>query len=140
MSGEYEWKEEELPADDLYWFLWSSFPICGCGNPEAIVEHLYGMLRRAHEFHVDKDHTVKIVEEGNLFQLLLAYVIDDQHLTDHGSSIYGAWPTDLGKMVLALLDKHGTDLGAIEDARQHPNASCAWWSEHYDSAGCRRKE
>ena len=77
---------------------------CGCGQPElfyqAVIELLeyYGQSERIPGWVYEEKH-----------RYFVANVLDHLELTEHGSSIGGAWLTDAGREALAFLREWGAD-------------------------------
>ena len=89
-----EWfvDKEDLPEGVVEF----SEMMCGCGQPQICWDSLYGYLQRT-EFYCSTE---------NPFELFFMYVMDHVKFTEHGTSIYGAWPTDKGKEVLTWLKRN----------------------------------
>ncbi|MCM1295160.1 MAG: hypothetical protein NC311_06435 [Muribaculaceae bacterium] len=97
-------------------FLFEILPICGCGLPEITMETICDYLDIVEIRHTKSDdpmnrysgfdkarkllrekYKVEYESDDPLLQFL-AYAMDEVGLTEHGSSIHGAWITDLGRM------------------------------------------
>ena len=70
--------------------------MCGCGQPQICWNILFTYLE-----HCASEPFYHNTE--NPFELFFMYVVDHLKLTEHGTSIYGAWVTDKGKEVLIWL-------------------------------------
>lgn len=102
---------------------------CGCGNPEHIVAYVKGILKAykdAQEYTSkvsltsapdDKwsrlrkniDDAIATGKENDNARLFVLYWLDSQNYTEHGGSVYGAWITDNGRKLLALLEADSKD-------------------------------
>ena len=76
--------------------------ICGCGNPELVYAAIYNMLK---DRQARGDFLVKIDENIHPYALYMAYMLDHQGFTEHGSSVYGAWLTSKGVELLEALEQ-----------------------------------
>lgn len=84
--------------------------ICGCGNPELVLEGIYNLLILIR----DKSKVTKAEEKYeeligigddrkvNWLYLAILYLLDDKGFTDHGTGIYGCWIDKLGKYYLKI--------------------------------------
>lgn len=70
--------------------------LCGCGEPNLCWGALYNYLKFA--------DVGQYQSADNAFELFFMYIIYHIKLTEHGTSIYGAWPTKKGKEVLYWLN------------------------------------
>ena len=82
--------------------------ICGCAKPYAAYEEVHKMLKRV----IDPGRsayppTEWIVPECEYegYVLFMAYILNDKGFLDHGTSIYGSWLTNKGKLLLKALDE-----------------------------------
>lgn len=95
---------------------------CGCGDPEGMAELARDYLRWLNacpgldavpiwsislETVAYEDWRARKPEMTDREELLLAYLLDDKGLTEHGGSVYGAWPTDEGNAWLERLGVTG---------------------------------
>lgn len=70
---------------------WHFTNLCGCGTPTLLAEQLLWALNAYGEpgtWHDDRPDP-----DNNPTHMLLAYMLDAWDLTDHGTSLYGAWLT-----------------------------------------------
>lgn len=117
---------DNVPIDELItecseFFLYGILGSCGCGCPEISIEAVCDYLDIVDLRHTESDDKfnkyanfdkakllmqkkfhAKYVSDNPLLQFM-AYTLDDAGLTDHGSSIEGAWITDLGCMCKYVL-------------------------------------
>lgn len=107
-------KLKEMYDDKLGW--------CRCGNPRDALVAVYKYLsaiQYEHEYaqeYLEASFGVKNIWDNSLL-LCLAYECDRACLTQHGSSIYGAWPDWNGIrfiMYLETLIIHGRTLDEID--------------------------
>ena len=84
---------------------------CGCGAPEDSLRYIRDCLR--HIANLKQVHEKQATYEawGNEGKELMGraeyftrYVLDQKGLTEHGTSIKGAWLTDKGREILADID------------------------------------
>lgn len=95
-------------------FYYEKLHWCGCGDPDSAKITVRDFLWALHvdetswgkqkERFIEK-FGVDSVYENNLL-LCLAYTLDAAELTEHGSSIGGAWLTEEGRMFLWLLEQN----------------------------------
>lgn len=90
--------DEELMEGCENFFYYEKLRWCGCGDPDSAKEVVKEYLQAVKARRVDVN---------NDLVLCLAYTMDAAGLTDHGSSICGAWLTDEGEMFLWLLEQNG---------------------------------
>ena len=109
--------------DAIKWFYYDLLNWCGCGDPKEALIAVRDYLSLVnyydeHRTEDSQDFTRKDYDDqcaycndkfgcktiyDNPLLLCLAYTMDDKELTEHGSSISGAWLTGVGEMFLALL-------------------------------------
>ena len=110
------------PEELENFFYYEKLDWCGCGDPDSakitVRDFLWALHvdigsweKREERFH--EKFGVKDVYGNNLL-LCLAYTLDAAELTEHGSSIGGAWLTEEGKMFLWLLEQN-------EDLKENKN-------------------
>ena len=95
--------------------------ICGCGEPELVLEGIYFLLTIIRDRYNSDKLVSKEVEEKamqayeelvgigegkktNWEYLAILYMLDDKEFTEHGTGIYGCWITDLGEDYLLIFD------------------------------------
>lgn len=104
---------------------------CGCGCPQAAWEFLRDTLallaRRSDENVEQRLGTQRYMENCRLIDLHLHYAdapgmywtylywIDHLGLTEHGGCVSNAWPSPVGRELLAALQEHGCDPDKWED-------------------------
>lgn len=94
--------------------------ICGCGNPELVLEGIYNLLVIIRDRYdtanngLSKEETDKANEKYeeligigddrkvNWTYLAILYLLDDKNFTDHGTGIYGCWIDKLGEYYLKI--------------------------------------
>jgi hypothetical protein len=125
-----------MNVDQLYWFFGDKFPMCGCGNPELVIETLLSLLE-AFEMRA-KDNTNEGWKKssdaikkaiGNDYgpgYWLWLYTVDSFELIDHGSAVSGGWLADRGKELLEALRKYGTNQDEWNDMRESPGEVVDW--------------
>lgn len=69
------------------------FEFCGCGCPDCFVEQLYEYLKLVEKREIPDDKYVAYM-----------YLADNAGLTEHGSSVYGAWLSEKGKKLLKKME------------------------------------
>lgn len=101
----YEFKEDydiSVLAEELNNFFWLEYMnLCGCGETDAVQEIIKTYLNAIKN---NSDEVLKMEGNEALLFLFMMYVLDSYEFTDHGSSIYGATLTELGKMYLDVLN------------------------------------
>jgi len=92
MNGWYV-EKESLPEGILEF----SESLCGCGSPVDCWRVLHEYLKKCNsdDFYQNTDDP---------FKLFFMYIISDFGLTEHGTSIYGSWPTKKGREALEWLN------------------------------------
>lgn len=94
--------------------------ICGCGNPELVLEGIYNLLILIRDKSsvtnngLSEEETNKAEEKYkeligigdnrkvNWTYLAVLYLLDDKEFTEHGTGIYGCWIDTLGKYYLKI--------------------------------------
>ena len=74
---------------------------CGCGSHEDIDAWMLAYLRSRAGDEWPKPVPEGVSEDATT---LLAYMADDLGWTEHGGSIYGAWLTDEGRLVIQRME------------------------------------
>lgn len=92
--------------------LWyTKLNFCNCGCPEEVLTFIRNVLRAINDRFKDEKHIA--VEENKLLPYdgpfsdqcwIIRYWLDSLGWTEYGGSVVGAWLTDEGKEVLALLE------------------------------------
>ena len=114
----------DLQKECENFFYFEKLQWCGCGSPEMVKREIlkyFSLLEWWHNIPLNDDYHknyykyYKELENKyedafgvinvycNPLLLAFAYTMDAAGLTEHGSSILGAWLTDEGKMFLSLL-------------------------------------
>ena len=93
--------------------------LCGCNDPQAGVELADTVLR----IYAKKDWTHAEIETtiggtAGTHQIVMS-ALDRAGLADHGSSLWAAWPTPIGKWFLWAVDQFG--LEGLADRLSSPN-------------------
>lgn len=94
-------EEQEHEAIDL-------LGICGCGSGEVVGFIAECMTQRRDDAPNLIDHrkiTELVKKWPDVAAEFILHVLDDQGLTEHGSSVYGSWPTDAGKRFMQLAEE-----------------------------------
>jgi len=107
----FEEYERYLLIEELDNYFWNEhMNLCSCGTPEdcknVICEYLIILNKWTSNTKIPKDFKTSFGVDSiydNPFTLFLAYAIDSYGFTEHGSSIGGAWITDLGRMYIDVL-------------------------------------
>lgn len=99
-------------------FIYMVIGLCGCGCPDSTIEAIRDYLEIVRIRHTKDDggfdRACAIMQEkfhhnyvcdDSLLQFM-AYLLDDKGLTEHGSSINGAWLTDEGEVCLEVLNMY----------------------------------
>lgn len=100
--------DELLELEESDFDLLEELPVCGCGNPEMVYGLYQGMLRVMEDADGVPSHgeMLSIVGGDTRLFYVAAYVLDDIEATEHGGSIWGAWITEKGCRLLAVLDRY----------------------------------
>lgn len=126
----YNWGENNNMAWDDSLIIVNAYKVfryevlgwCGCGTPEKADEAVevfleaFGVRKKDKAFGVnlldyDKRHSIleKYFGTSNVYDNILflcfAYTMDAAGLTEHGTSIGGAWTSDRGRIYLWILNK-----------------------------------
>lgn len=75
-----------------------SLGICGCGTPEPVYEMVRCVLEEIFEEGVNIDRA----SEGPQY-LYVIYMLNHQGFLEHGSSVFGSFPTEKGKKLRKAL-------------------------------------
>lgn len=106
--------------------VWREWKFCECGNPEDVMALVRDALRaisdRGDALHALPGHLgwsdgdeaarqieMKVLPLDSPQALLLRYLMASADLTEHGSSVFGAWLTDKGRDLLSFLDNVDQD-------------------------------
>ena len=89
-----------MSAEEIEEDVMELFGFCGCGAPWEIVSYLKKYLDE------NKDWDNRGQLNVDVAYWLMAYLCDLHGLTEHGSSVGGAWLTDLGKEWLNRLSNY----------------------------------
>jgi hypothetical protein len=89
---------------------------CGCGSPHSAAASLLKLLRLHPLYDHRRELEVLLPDKG--IQHLVLYMLDCFDLTEHGSSVGGAWLTDKGKAVMeALAGEEANGFLLLEEPR-----------------------
>ena len=109
---------EDLVDEVVDDFMYGIVGLCGCGTPidaiGAIYNYLYMMRIRGEDGKDSYEKADAYAKKwfnsngiyGDPMLLFMAYMLDDCGLTEHGSSIGGAWLTEEGEMCLEALEMY----------------------------------
>lgn len=99
-SGDREGKLHYDTAEDV--IAVGQLNFCGCGSPEAALEHIYKRLRAYEDCREEKityDERDKVfLSEGEMYFFL--YWADNKGYMDHGTSVWSGWVTEKGKILM----------------------------------------
>lgn len=100
--------DELLELEESDFDLLDELPVCGCGNSEMVYGLYRDMLRTMADADGVPSHEdmLSIVGGDERLFYVAAYVLDDIEATEHGGSIWGAWITEKGCRLLAVLDRY----------------------------------
>lgn len=87
---------DRLTSDDIVGVFIDMFGMCGCGRPGEILHAFLVELAIA----AQRDAYATDYEPAEEY---LRHALDHAGLTEHGGSVYGAWPSSKGKDVFAVL-------------------------------------
>ena len=88
-------KSDKRPviSDDLVDDIMAGLGGCSCGRPYIFVRQLYDYLKIAENIGLPDDKYIPYM-----------YIADALGLTEHGSSVYGAWLTEKGKEIVKRVE------------------------------------
>jgi len=77
--------------------------LCGCGNPEDVHKFLLDCMKATDGNIIDYKKVSKLISDNpdTVTQFVLHF-LDSISFTEHGSSVYGSWLTDLGKQAIEI--------------------------------------
>lgn len=132
MSGVSSSDEDE--REHLYRLLYGrdGLRFCGCGNPEAVYVLVRDLLALAPFYENQAAVRERIgTSQDDAARYVVLYVLDGAGLTEHGSSIAGAWLTAKGRHYLPLMRRHEYDdldeVGFPHDGEDCEDVKCAHW-------------
>lgn len=107
-------------AGEVYDFYCDELEWCLCGKPEEALGFLRDVLRAMRLKDDDKwaearEAVDKLLPLDSPLGLCFRYWMDSRGWTEHGGAVYGAWLTDEGRRVLALLNSEEDLEAAMED-------------------------
>ena len=82
---------------------------CGCGDPRTAIRTVKELLYALSDFTKREQRLMESFEIKSVYDdplvLCLAYTLDSARLTEHGSSIGGAWLTEDGEYFLWAINE-----------------------------------
>jgi hypothetical protein len=111
-------------------FVFSKLPLCGCGDPESILE-LYRDILRHRRAVSDADDWRPLNDEWTKFwdskdetlMWLALYTLDHADLIEHGGGVRASWLTGSGYRFLELLEHYGCDVDEWNELRGRSSPS-----------------
>jgi|SRR6188508_1267695 len=101
-------QEKEERLDELYF----SIGMCGCGSPNDIKLFLYNIIKIQQDYKeslIDYQKKAELIKQliqntdpSIIFEFVFN-ILDHNSMVEHGSSINGAWLTNLGEEFFSLL-------------------------------------
>jgi len=118
-SKNNDYTNDELVSECVDFFYFEKLHWCGCGDPDSAQKAIRDYLNIIYKYRTTSDFkaawSTKIEDMKNVFGygdiydntffLCFAYALDAAELTEHGTSIGGAWPTNEGVMFLTVLNQ-----------------------------------
>ena len=71
--------------------------LCGCGNPDDIMEYIYSMLKR---LEPDKDGNALYGEYEDMPYMFFIYWANEKGFAEHGNTVRCSWLTKNGKELI----------------------------------------
>lgn len=109
MDNNLEERREKF--QDIYY---GDIGMCGCGRPEDIKQFLLDLLENHRKYRDDelsykemaekRKSIIEDVDSDVIFEIIF-HMFEDAKILEHGSSVYGSWFTDKGKLFLKLLSE-----------------------------------
>lgn len=104
----YQEANNEIEKFDCI-FYYDFLNFCGCGTPYKVKKVIRNYLRCLFDFGNKKENMMKYFGCESIYDndllLYMAYSLDAEGFTEHGSGIGGAWLTELGIVYLWILDR-----------------------------------
>lgn len=100
-EGNYFIDQDGISYNTPYEYLWNGIlGACGCGWSEDLAKRAYKVLQ-LFSFSGDEwnRRNWSVYKKKDFTDLTLAYWLDKEGLTEHGSSIGGSWLSDKGKKI-----------------------------------------
>lgn len=90
-------------------FYYEILSFCGCGSPNSVCDLLLDFLECFTGDYdlIDRNLVNKLLSENSnhIWHDFMLYFLDSKGITEHGTSIYGSWLTEEGKLYRELLKK-----------------------------------
>lgn len=97
----------------LYGVIYGELKFCGCGRPEDSLALIVEMLRACPWYEGAWEEFDQRLTTGG-FQIV-AGVLTEADLIEHGSSVGGSWITEKGKRFLALAGADDFDIDSLDE-------------------------
>ena len=98
---------------DLLAFLYEGFSLCGCEDLSSVIETIIKTLSWAQEPTDKRLKYTSLFKNYGVFYII-AGILDNLDLIEHGIAIRFPWITERGKALLSLLESR--DVNKIEGA------------------------
>jgi hypothetical protein len=108
-----------MTREELSDWAFTQFIICGCGEPECVLEKLRDLLKYYSMEWEDRKRQRELLsnligsDEYGCPQTtdgwMWVYLLCRLDLTEHGGNVIGSWLTGKGEQILAALEEHGCD-------------------------------
>jgi hypothetical protein len=103
--------------------------LCWCGSPEDFLRLVLAQLERFDADGAKADDVDRVLAEP--LNLTFAMMLDSWELTEHGSSLYGAWLTRAGlrlRAALRILDLGDADRSSVDLDELLPSYEGGWYA------------
>ena len=93
-----KWREHQNKLTDEVMGLWG---FCTCGDPDIFMDGLrqyLTLVKMSHDDRLPEEYRDENLQ--NDYYIPYMYLADAAGLTEHGSSVFGAWLSDKGKDLL----------------------------------------
>ena len=94
----------DTEAEAMYF----SLGLCGCGCPENVHEFLVDCAKAVQAGTETREYdSIRAIEaliknKPDVVAEFIGHFLDSKELTEHGSSVYGAWLTERGKQFVEI--------------------------------------
>lgn len=122
----YNYKDKDLPkvpigelVDDVKTELVGLYtPICGCGDPNLCIKETVRLLKAIEDIDSDGKLLHEYYGVNDLYgwvgsdwcRLMVLYMMNEQDLITHGSSVFNSFITDNGKDFIFVFETYGEDI------------------------------
>ncbi|MFG3585106.1 hypothetical protein [Streptomyces sp. NPDC047990] len=94
---------DESTRDHLYGIFYEDLGLCGCGNPDDAYTLVRDLLALAPFYENERWRLAQTLTGGGAAHHIIMSVLDVAELTEHGTTINGAWLTPKGAWCLQAM-------------------------------------